>query len=504
MTQMQEPAQELEKRQMMPVAKHPDSSDPGVWRMYWQNQGIPWRREPEIELARQQQLHARLDMTSDSARYPFEGVRLNRADLEWLLVNHEQGKGPVDWQDQVQRRRQGIDLRGAILAGDVQHVHDLHGLPLARLRGGMARSEWGGWTSKSEEQLVHGAVQLDDVDLSGASLQGAVLTAAHMQRADLRLAKLDGAALVGAQLEGANLTGAYLEGANLSRAQLQGVYLTGAEMQGANLHAATLKGAILFGTQLKDAYLVGAQLEGANLTGAQLEGANLQRARLGRAVLSGRMTGGDITGAILVDENGVGPSVSAVDWEGLDLSGADWRSIRILGDEWIACQELDATGERKTAHTRLDEFVRAARAYQKLARALRLQGLQDAATYFSYRASVMERKGAWWRNRPRSMLLVPYTCSLLLGLTTGYGYKPWRSLVTYLFIVLVFAAAYTLTAHMAFFPDGLALSVSAFHGRGLLSSQVGSALILSTLESVVGLFIEICFIVVFAKRFATQ
>jgi len=227
--------------------------------------------------------------------YPFEGVQLSRADVEWLLATHENGTGPLDWQDDTQRQRNGLDVRGAVLSGD------LRGLPLARLQGGLARDEWNGWASAGQELLRRAAVHMDAADLFGTHLEQANLPSAQLRRADLRLAHLEGANLTGACLEGANLTGACLEGANLTGACLDGAYLTGANLAKANLHRARLDRAVLFGAQLDDACLVGAGLEGANLTGARWDGADLRRARLGRAILSGTLNGTDLSGAVLAD-----------------------------------------------------------------------------------------------------------------------------------------------------------------------------------------------------------
>src|ERR1700676_5402356 len=95
-----------------------------------------WRTEAEIDSERQQFLRQRLMIVPDIQQgiYPFKDVALTRADVEWLLIIHEQGRGPIEWSDPAQRERQGLDLRGA----NVQHVN-LRGLPLARLRGGLAR-----------------------------------------------------------------------------------------------------------------------------------------------------------------------------------------------------------------------------------------------------------------------------------------------------------------------------------------------------------------------------
>jgi hypothetical protein len=50
-------------------------------------------------------------------------VKLSRADVEWLLATHENGRGPVDWSDERQRKREGLDLGGANLCHtDLSHV----------------------------------------------------------------------------------------------------------------------------------------------------------------------------------------------------------------------------------------------------------------------------------------------------------------------------------------------------------------------------------------------
>lgn len=109
-------------------------TSPGEWRLYWQAKGFPWRTEPEIDEKRQRELIQRRAIVPDIKQgiYPFEGMKLSRADVEWLLVTYENGRGPVDWQDEFQRKRQGLDMRGANLS----HVN-LSNLPLACLRSGL-------------------------------------------------------------------------------------------------------------------------------------------------------------------------------------------------------------------------------------------------------------------------------------------------------------------------------------------------------------------------------
>src|SRR5437660_5877911 len=74
----------------------------------------PWRKEPEIDLTRQRFLAERRSIIPDPEHgiYPYKGLELSRADIEWLLTTHRSGSfiGPVDWNDINQRDREGIDL----------------------------------------------------------------------------------------------------------------------------------------------------------------------------------------------------------------------------------------------------------------------------------------------------------------------------------------------------------------------------------------------------------
>src|SRR5205823_123813 len=115
--------------------------------------------------------------------YPFKGITLSRADIEWLLVSHEDGRGPVDWSDVSQRNRKGLDLRGA----DLRQL-DLRDLPLTSLYGGLT---WEEWDSATIQQR----------DLAGVHLEGANLHSAHLEGARLRDAHLKGTVLRHAHLQ---------------------------------------------------------------------------------------------------------------------------------------------------------------------------------------------------------------------------------------------------------------------------------------------------------------
>ncbi len=175
----------------------PPNDDRAAWLAYWQEQNQLWRTEPEISLERRTELGERRALVPDVEKgiYPFKGMKLDRADVEWLLATYE--GGPVKWSDEKEREREGLDVRGA----DLQQA-DLHQLPLARLRGGLMFDEY--WEA-TKEQRISAAVLMRGADLSEAQLEGADLLVAQLERASLREAQLKGANLREAQLKGANL-----------------------------------------------------------------------------------------------------------------------------------------------------------------------------------------------------------------------------------------------------------------------------------------------------------
>jgi uncharacterized protein YjbI with pentapeptide repeats len=192
--------------------QRPVTSNCDEWKAYWIASGQPWRCEPEIDIERQQYLTELYSITPNIREviFPFKNVRLDRADVEWLLATHENGLGPVDWSDENQRTRQGIDLRGA----DLRKV-DLQGLPLASLLGGLNGTEW---AEATLEQRLLAAVHLEEANLEEAHLEGAILYSAHLEGANLREAHLEKAGLYRAHLEGAYLRYVHLGGAFLRKA----------------------------------------------------------------------------------------------------------------------------------------------------------------------------------------------------------------------------------------------------------------------------------------------
>jgi uncharacterized protein YjbI with pentapeptide repeats len=306
-----------------------------------QDSALSWQTEPEIDVGRQAFLDERRSAAIDIAtgRYPFAGVRLDRADIEWLLGTLGGGRGPVFWSIPQERTRDGVDLRGADLRGV-----NLSGLPLARLRGGLDASEW---KAATPAQRKYSVVQLDHsnlrhIHLEGAALRGAELYAADLTEASLQESDLGFANLIWATMEGAQLQQASLEAAQLVRTDLGASRLLGADLRYAHLQGANLAGASLFRALLGHAHLQDAYLHGADLAFATL---NATRAPLERDIEAPPRvyhSGTHLEGAVL--DFVVAPGVD-MRWAHLDgaslivaqLEGANLSSAYLYGANLSGC-----------------------------------------------------------------------------------------------------------------------------------------------------------------------
>lgn len=196
------------------LPQRPLTDDRSAWRKFWQSQDQPWRTEPEVEQERQNYLAQRLEIKPDIEHgiYAFKDIPLSRADVEWLLINHENGLGPVNWSDEKQRRRDGLDLRGA----NLKQV-DLSHLPLARIRGGLT---WDEWDESTEQQRSRATVLMQETNLRGAHLEGARFRGAHLEGANLRYTYLEETQFRYTHFERADMRGAFLDRTDFYRATI--------------------------------------------------------------------------------------------------------------------------------------------------------------------------------------------------------------------------------------------------------------------------------------------
>ncbi len=162
-----------------------------------------------------------------------------------------------------------------------------------------------------------------------------------------------------------------LRGADLRKVRLSGLPLT--HMRGGLISdewvLATDHQRDLAGVHLERADLRGAHLEGADLCGAHLAGADLRGAHL---------EGADLCGAHL-EGNEAFPNPADLRMSLVNLTRVDWSQVHRLGEEYATQWKMPI------------EYQAAIRANRQLVTELQAQGLNEAATYFAYRAHVNKR-----------------------------------------------------------------------------------------------------------------
>jgi uncharacterized protein YjbI with pentapeptide repeats len=549
---------------------------------------MSWRTEPEIDDERRHYLSERraIQPNVQTGMYPFRdengGIRLDRADVEWLLTTHESEgvSGPVWWEDERDKpesaRRTGLCLSGADLNGA-----DLQALPLSclglpfpspNLASALARGDFY-WP-------VEAGMSLLNANLTGADMQHAILDHSNLGKANLSQVNLATASLITTFLEEADLTGADLDGANLEYAFLRGANLGGATLVRANLNSADLRnvrmnsytrlGGVLLGDQRGDVYsrvsgksgfgvavgvakawwdnaqplfyplmalglvllaalALGAALGEQNMAsllkriGIEIQGSSatpvtiiFSAVALGFLVLAiwGLLLRRDIR--VLYNRMSAA-HLADIHWGGVNMSVVDWGRVRILGDEHQARASgklwegedpwtTEINDQRNVVPNwegRLLAFQGAARAYRQLASELRTRGLNADADSFAFRALLMERRVYLQQFQP-----IRWLGSSLLDLISGYGYKPWRSFITYAVAILGFALVYlTLggaNGQSLSWNEAIVISMTAFHGRGFFSAvfQPGDLqAAVAAVEAFIGLLIEIVLIATFTQRF---
>ena len=339
----------------------------------------------------------------------------------------------------------------------------------------------------------------------------------NLRGANLQRAHLEGTALINADLQDAILYNAHLEHADFRFANCERAKLSWAHMQGADLTMANLKHADMIEANLQGAYLWKAHLEGATLIKAHLAGANFTETFLDATT--------DLRDAVVSDDEHGTICLADAHLRDVNLAVIAWPSHMRLGDEEKA-EELgkrplddpdnvgeslpaNATSEQRRRAKRerhdavLGAYQTAARAYRQVAAAMRKQGMSDEANHLAYRGHLMQRtvvryQGRWLRA----------AVSWLLDLIAGYGYKPERSMIAYVGVIVSFAAVYFAIGQPAgptLSPLGaFVFSMTSFHGRGFFPSGVALddlLTVVAAFEAVIGLIFEVSIIVAFAQRF---
>jgi len=406
------------------------------------------------------------------------------------------------WGDPISEERQ-VELQGYLTrwAAETEHGRrkgPFHGVRLT-----------GADVSSLADRARPPHVAIEPTSHMSANFLAAIIDETNVELPDLHL---EGAKLDGAHLEGARLRGAHFEGADMSRARLEGATLAGAHMEGgridwanlenADLRAANLEGALVFYANLRFAHMDDAHVNGAHLIGAHLEGANLGGASLARADLCNVwMDKATSLNNVMLER----ASLDQATFDNTNLSVVDWKKIPILGDELTAQTARDAGGKRKSRQQRITDYQAAVRAYRRLAVALQANGLSEEATNYLYRASIMQRRLSRHERR-----LGAYFFSVLLAVLAGYGYRLGRIVVAYVTVVAAFALAFLAARYFAGTVidweqagEATQISLNAIHGRVFFAQLTLDSVQawIATVESVVGIVIEGVFVAMLIQRF---
>ncbi len=172
---------------------------------------------------------------------------------------------------------------------------------------------------------LHGAL-LHGIDFRGAEFGSADLSFVRANYASFSECEMTGVSLEGALLQDADFSLAQLTDASFVRANLSGARFSHARIANADFSSACLDNAILHDHDLTEARLVGAMFRSAQLRRCNLEYQEMPDADFRAADLSGAL----LTGSVMPRASFSGADLSRtgladVEWENADLTNADLR-----------------------------------------------------------------------------------------------------------------------------------------------------------------------------------
>ncbi len=173
--------------------------------------------------------------------------------------------------DRINKRREVLDRKRSLIQQMASKSNDfsLEAVRLLRIEG---------WLF---DETLHGADllggNLENADLSNASLQEVDLLEANLKGVDLKNACLDKANLWQANLERSDLRGLSARNAHFFMANLKNADLAEANLEGAILRGAILEGAIFLKTNLSRADFRGVDISEIDLSQAILDEAKFDQ-----------------------------------------------------------------------------------------------------------------------------------------------------------------------------------------------------------------------------------
>ena len=166
---------------------------------------------------------------------------------------------------------------------------------------------------------------LIEVNLTGTILGPVVMQHADLLRANLSKAKIPNSIIINSNFSSAKLIETNLHRANLTEASFTGADLGSADLSEANLYRANLSKVKAEGATFQSSNLRESNWQGANLSGANFSRANLKKADLSLALL----TNTNFQNAQLQNANLRNADLSLADLRGANLSGTDLKGAKL-------------------------------------------------------------------------------------------------------------------------------------------------------------------------------
>ena len=166
---------------------------------------------------------------------------------------------------------------------------------------------------------------LIEVNLTGTILGPVVMQHADLLRANLSKAKMPNSIIIKSNFSSAKLIETNLHRANLTEASFTGADLGSADLSEANLYRANLSKVKAEGATFQSSNLRESNWQGANLSGANFSRANLKKADLSLALL----TNTNFQNAQLQNANLRNADLSLADLRGANLSGTDLKGAKL-------------------------------------------------------------------------------------------------------------------------------------------------------------------------------
>jgi hypothetical protein len=213
---------------------------------------------------------------------------------------------------------------------------------------------------------------------------------------------------------------------------IKGLYLRHIEFEKAQWQGIDAEGVDLAGSDLSGADLTAANMKGANLTGANFHRANLASVDFENShMLKCNFQNSCLWHAVIKDAN-----IAESDFRESDLLGAVFTNVKFWHVKLDGAKSLTSysfTGKMPINET---GALSASEAYRDLKQYFVSNGRYDDASWACFKEKTFQRKDLLKNKR------LSYIPSLLMALFCGYGEKPYRVVISSIFLVLLYSILY--------------------------------------------------------------